>query len=77
MIKTIISNKKQDLIEPFKPVFKFGFMDQPKFIGTECRGKIAHMLKCYRANPLQYKIKRNGLHDYEIQCGSAVARIWS
>jgi hypothetical protein len=44
MIKTIISSAKQDAIEPFKPVFMFGFVDAPQFVATECRGRIAHMI---------------------------------
>jgi hypothetical protein len=77
MIKTIISSAKQDAIEPFKPSFMFGFVDAPQFVATECRGKIAHMIKCYRKQPNMYQIKRIGLHDYEVKRGRTIARIWA
>ena len=77
MIKTIISSAKQDAIEPFKPAFMFGFIDEPQYAVTDRRGRIAHLLKCYRKHPNMYQIKRKGLHDYEVQHGSVVARIWA
>jgi hypothetical protein len=77
MIKTVISSKKQDEIEKTKPVFQFWFIDEPQFASTDRRGRFAHMIKCYRAQPLIYSIKKVGLHAYEVRIrnSSAVAMI--
>jgi hypothetical protein len=74
-LRTIISSPRQDAIEPFKPAFSFCFEDEPQYAVTERRGKIAHMLKCYRKHPERYQVIKAGTHCYRIMCGRAVARI--
>lgn len=75
--QTIISSKRQDAIEPFKPRFQFWFADEPQFATYERRGKLAAMLKSYRSLPDQYTVRRAGLHQYVIRCkrSGVVARI--
>jgi len=66
--ETIISSKRQDAIEPFKPRFQFYFVDQPQFATYERRGKLAAMLKSYRSQPNLYTVRKIGLHSYLIRC---------
>ena len=75
MISTIIHSARQDALEPRKPAFWFYFIDEPQYGTPEKRGKLAHMLKCYRAAPDRYSVRKVGLHRYLITCGSAVACI--
>jgi hypothetical protein len=77
MIRTIISNARQDALEPHKPAFMFYFADEPQYAAPEKRGRIAHLLKCYRAAPERYSVRKAGLHAYEVTMrgSSAVARI--
>lgn len=64
--QTIISSKRQDAIEPFKPRFQFWFADEPQFATYERRGKLAAMLKSYRSLPERYTVRKAGLHSYLI-----------
>jgi hypothetical protein len=66
MIRTIISNARQDALEPYKPVFVFYFADEPQYAAPEKRGRIAHLLKCYRAAPERYSVRKAGLHRYLV-----------
>jgi hypothetical protein len=77
MIKTIIRNARQDALEPQKPTFVFYFADEPQYAAQDARGRLAHMLKCYRAAPTRYFVRKAGLHRYEITLrgSSAVAVI--
>ena len=77
MIKTIIRNARQDALKPHKPVFAFYFADEPQYAAHDARGRLAHMLKCYRAAPERYSVRKAGLHAYEITLrgSSAVAII--
>ncbi len=77
MIKTIISNARQDALEPQKPAFVFYFADEPQYAARDKRGRLAHLLKCYRAAPERYSVRKAGLHAYEVtMCGSgSIARI--
>ena len=77
MIKTIIRNARQDALEPRKPVFVFYFADEPQYAAQDARGRLAHLLKCYRAAPERYSVRKAGLHAYEITMrgSSAVAII--
>ncbi len=75
MIKTIVRSARQDALEASKPSFVFYFMDSPQYVTRDRRGTLAHMLKCYRANPRFYQIKRDGMHRYLITCGLGVACI--
>ncbi len=76
-MQTIIKSARQDAIESSKPRFQFWFADEPQFAGYELRGKIAHMLKCYRAHPDRFQVSRIGTHDYAIRMrgSDVVARI--
>jgi hypothetical protein len=77
MIRTIISNARQDALEPQKPAFVFYFADEPQYAVHDRRGRLAHLLKCYRAWPDRYSVRKAGLHAYEVTMrgSSAVARI--
>jgi hypothetical protein len=77
MIRTIISNARQDALEPQKPAFVFYFADEPQYAAHDKRGRLAHLLKCYRAAPERYSVRKAGLHAYEVTMrgSSAVARI--
>jgi hypothetical protein len=77
MIKTVISSARQNAIEPTKPQFRFWFTDEPQFAAPDLRGRFAHMLKCYRAQPRIYSVKKTGVHVYEIRIygSAAVAMI--
>ncbi len=66
MIKTIIRNARQDALEPRKPAFVFYFADEPQYAAHDKRGRLAHMLKCYRAAPERYSVRKVGLHSYVI-----------
>ena len=76
-MQTIIRSAHQDAIEPNKPRFQFWFADEPQFAGYELRGRIAHMLKCYRAHPERYQVSKLSTHDYAIcmRGSDIVARI--
>ena len=76
-MRTIISSPRQNAIEPNKPRFQFYFADEPQFAVFECRGHIAHLLKCYRRFPGRYTVRKHGLHLYSIRTlgGSSVAVI--
>jgi len=76
-IKTVISSPRQNAIEPTKPQFRFWFIDEPQFAAPDLRGRFAHMLKCYRAQPRIYSVKKTGVHAYEIRAlnSSAIAMI--
>jgi hypothetical protein len=77
MIKTIIRNARQDALEPQKPAFVFYFADEPQYAAQDARGRLAHLLKCYRAAPERYSLRKTGLHAYEVTMrgSSAVAII--
>ena len=75
ILRTIISSPRQDAIEPLKPAFSFCFEDEPQYSCIERRGKIAHLLKCYRKHPERYRVIKAGTHCYRIVCGLTVARI--
>jgi hypothetical protein len=77
MIKTIIRNARQGALEPHKPAFVFYFADEPQYAAQDARGRLAHLLKCYRAAPERYSVRKAGLHAYEITMrgSSAVAII--
>ena len=77
MIKTIIRSARQDALEPQKPVFVFYFADEPQYAANDKRGRLAHLLKCYRAAPERYLVRKLGVHAYEITMRGAnsVARI--
>lgn len=77
MIKTVIRNARQDALEPRKPAFVFYFADEPQYAAHDARGRLAHLLKCYRAAPERYSVRKAGLHAYEITMrgSSAVAII--
>ena len=77
MIKTNIHNARQDALEPQKPAFVFYFADAPQYAAHDARGRLAHLLKCYRAAPERYSVRKAGLHAYEITMrgSSAVAII--
>jgi len=66
MIKTIIRNARQDALEPRKPAFVFYFADEPQYAAPERRGHLAHLLKCYRAAPDRYSVRKAGLHSYVV-----------
>lgn len=66
-IQTIIDSPRQRAIEPHKPRFQFYFADEPQFATYEGRGRIAHMLKCYRAHPDRYILRRVGIHHFTVQ----------
>ena len=66
MIRTIISNARQDALEPHKLGFVFYFADEPQYAAPEKRGRIAHLLKCYRAAPERYSVRKAGLHRYVV-----------
>jgi hypothetical protein len=66
MIKTIIHNARQDALEPQKPAFVFYFADEPQYAAQDARGRLAHMLKCYRAAPDRYSVRKAGLHSYVV-----------
>jgi hypothetical protein len=66
MIRTIISNARQDALEPHKPAFVFYFADEPQYAAPERRGHLAHLLKCYRAAPERYSVRKAGLHRYVV-----------
>lgn len=74
---TVISNARQDALEPHKPAFTFYFADEPQYACAERRGRIAHMLKCYRAHPAQYRVRKVSTHTYHVSgiCRSVVAVI--
>jgi hypothetical protein len=76
-MQTVIRSARQDAIEPNKPRFQFWFADEPQFAVYELRGRIAHMLKCYRAHPERYQVRKLATHDYAIQVrgADAAARI--
>lgn len=76
-MQTIIDSPRQRMIEPHKPRFQFYFADEPKFATYEKRGRIAHMLKSYRAHPEIYILRRIGLHHFTVQTrnSSAIAVI--
>lgn len=66
-MQTIIDSPRQRAIEPNKPRFQFYFADEPQFACYEMRGKIAHMLKSYRAHPDRYILRGVGLHHFTVQ----------
>ena len=66
MIKTIVHNARQAALEPQKPVFVFYFADAPQYAAQDARGRLAHMLKCYRAAPERYSVRKAGLHRYLV-----------
>ena len=66
MIRTIIRNARQDALESQKPVFVFYFADEPQYAAQDARGRLAHMLKCYRAAPDRYSVRKAGLHHYVV-----------
>jgi hypothetical protein len=66
MSRTIISNARQDALEPQKPAFVFYFADEPQYAAHDKRGRLAHLLKCYRAAPERYSVRKAGLHRYEV-----------
>jgi hypothetical protein len=76
-IRTVISSQRQNAIEASKPAFVFYFEDEPQYMARDARGKIAHMLKCYRAHPERYSVTKMGTHAYRVMtCGrNAIARI--
>lgn len=76
-MQTVIRSARQDAIEPHKPRFQFWFEDEPQFACHELRGRIAHMLKCYRAHPERYQVRKLATHDYAITMrgSGTVARI--
>lgn len=76
-MQTVIESPRQRTLEPLKPRFQFYFADEPQFATYEVRGRIAHMLKCYRAHPDRYILRRVGLHHFTVQVrgSSAVAVI--
>jgi len=66
MIKTIIRNARQDALEPHKLAFVFYFADEPQYATRDARGRLAHLLKCYRAAPERYSVRKAGLHSYVV-----------
>lgn len=66
-MQTIIDSPRQRKIEPHKPRFQFYFADEPQFATYEKRGRIAHMLKTYRAHPELYILRRVKLHYFTVQ----------
>jgi len=66
MITTIVHNARQAALEPQKPVFAFYFADAPQYAAQDARGRLAHMLKCYRAAPERYSVRKAGLHRYLV-----------
>jgi len=72
MISTIVSNARQNALEPHKPVFVFFFADEPQYAAPEKRGRIAHLLKCYRAAPERYSVRKAGLHSYVVSMPHSV-----
>ena len=77
MIRTTIRSARQDAIEPHKPTFVFYFEDEPQYAARDTRGRLAHMLKTYRAHPERYSVAKIGLHAYRVTMrgSSASARI--
>ena len=77
MITTILNNARQAALEPRKPVFVFYFADAPQYAAQDARGRLAHMLKCYRAAPDRYSVRKAGLHAYEVTMrgSGSIARI--
>lgn len=76
-MQTIISSARQDELERHKPRFQFYFADEPQYATYERRGRIAHMLKCYRAKPELYILRKHGVHHYSVRTinGTAVGVI--
>jgi hypothetical protein len=66
MITTILNNARQAALEPRKPVFVFYFADAPQYAAQDARGRLAHMLKCYRAAPGRYSVRKAGVHRYLV-----------
>lgn len=77
MIRTTIRSPRQDAIEPSKPAFVFFFEDAPQFVARDARGRLAHMLRCYRRRPERHSVVKVGTHAYRIFTvnSAAVARI--
>lgn len=65
-IRTIIRSARQDAIEPTKPAFVFYFEDQPQYVARDPRGRVAHLLKVYRAHPERYTVQKIGTHTYRV-----------
>ena len=41
-----------------KPVYTFGFIDEPQFRCPDSRAHVAHLLRAYRAHPERYQVTR-------------------
>lgn len=77
-LRTTIRSTQQDAIEPHKPTFVFYFEDEPQYAARDARGRVAHMLKAYRAHPERYAVTKVGVHAYRVVTRNGlVARIES
>lgn len=72
-MQTIIDSPRQRQLELLKPRFQFYFADEPQFATYDKRGRIAHMLKNYRAHPEMYELRRHGLHHYSVRVVGSTA----
>jgi hypothetical protein len=79
MISTTIRSPRQDAIEPRKPAFAFYYEDEPQYVAHDPRGRVAHLLRCYRRNSARHVVVKVGTHAYRIFTvnSAAVARIES
>ena len=65
-IRTTIRSARQDAIEPHKPAFAFYIEDEPQYVARDPRGRVAHLLKVYRAHPERYAVAKIGTHAYRV-----------
>ena len=77
MLCTTIRSPRQAALEPHKPAFVFYFEDAPQYVARDARGRLAHMLRCYRRHPERHSVVKVGTHAYRIFTinSAAIARI--